>query len=475
MNIYKIRERFFCLLLLLIFMISVTGVKAQVTRALYFQEKVPSSSVLNPAYHPDCNFYINLPLISTLYIGFESPFSFNQLTSPYDSGDSLFIDREAVMDELKDRNYFSFELYNEVGRAGFRTGRHFFHLSIAKVFSTKFSFDKDIVALFFYGNANERFFGKEANFSQTGLNMTSYHEFALGYSTRIGEKITVGTRLKYLNGAFNVWTEKADVSLYTDANPNYTLTAASDIVLHTSSTISDFDNLIDQIEGYKWFDLSENHGYGFDLGLEFDQGEKYKLMASVTDFGWITWKENVKNFVSANPGEDYEFSGFDLDDFISDGSFSDSLDFTDTLTTHFKLLENHDPYTSHLNPKLYLGGIWRITKSNELGLMLRTDFAEERIQPSLTLNYSHHFGKIITAYGSYSLINRNATDLGLGIIMKFGSFQIYGATDIFMGFVEPAQTRNYNFQLGINFIFGKGKTNDTFEGIEKQESNTSEE
>ena len=455
--------------LILLFILPAIAGNTQVTRSVYFHENLPSSSVLNPAFHPNCNFYFNLPVISTFYIGFESPFSFNQLTTKYPEGDSLFIDREAVIDVLKPKNYFSFELYNEIGRAGFRVKRHFFHASIAKVFSTKFSFDKDLIALFLYGNAHENFFGKKVSFSKMGLNMTSYHEFSLGYSFEINEKLTVGTRLKYLNGAFNIWTERAEFTLHTDDASNYALTASSDILLHTSSTISDFDNLIDQVEGYRWFDLSENHGYGFDLGVEFKPNDKLKFTASVTDLGWIGWRENVKNFTSANPGEEYEFNGFDIDDFIEDDSFSDSFDFTDTLRNHFQLMEDNKPYTSRLNPKVYLGGLWYLNKRNELGLLIRTDLVENNIQPSFTLNYSRNIGRFLTAFGNYSILNRNIANIGFGLIIRTGPVQIYGMTDIVYGVFTPAETPNYNFQVGINLLFGTRA--DKYKGIPAEELN----
>ncbi|MCD4664983.1 MAG: DUF5723 family protein, partial [Bacteroidales bacterium] len=93
---------------------------SQVSRSVYFLEHLPESSIQNPAFNPPYNFYVNLPVVSTLYIGFESPFSYNDLTEKWETGDSLYIDRESVLNALKEVNYFSFEIYDELGRAGFR-------------------------------------------------------------------------------------------------------------------------------------------------------------------------------------------------------------------------------------------------------------------------------------------------------------------------------------------------------------------
>jgi len=442
-----------CLLIILS-----NSLRSQVSRSAFFLEEIPASNLLNPAFHPTCNYYINLPLVSSFYLGFESPFTFDELTKKWESGDSLYIDREKVLAALENKNYFSFELYNELGRAGVRFGRHFIHLNIAKVFSTKFAFEKEFAALMLYGNGNDQYIGKLLNFNNIGLNMTSYHEFALGYSIRVGSKVTLGTRLKYLNGAFNIWTEKADFSLFTDDQPNFAITASSDIMIHTSSTISSFNNLIRQVSNYKSFDLSGNHGFGFDLGLDFEPSDKFKLSASVIDLGWIWWKENVKNFKSVNPGVEYTFEGFEISDFIRNGSFRDTVAVLDTILDHFGLETTYDTYTSHLNPKIYVGGLWRLTKKDDAGCLLRTDIAEERLQLSVTLNYTHRFGKFISVNANYSWINNNFYNVGFGLVARLGPVQLYALNDMIIGLINSQKANNYNFHFGISFLFGSPKS-----------------
>ena len=185
--------------------------------------------------------------------------------------------------------------------------------------------------------------------------------------------------------------EKADISLYTDSHPNFPINGFHNIILNTSSTISSIDNMIDQIEGYKWFDLTGNHGFGIDLGVNAKPSDKFSVSASVVDLGWIKWKDNVKNFKSVYPDVKYTFEGFDITEFLSGGSFNDSLGLTDTLRNHFQLEETNSAYTSHLNPKVYISSTWHLHPSHELSAMVRTDIIEETILPSLTLNYLFRF------------------------------------------------------------------------------------
>ncbi|MBN1339868.1 MAG: hypothetical protein JXA03_11125 [Bacteroidales bacterium] len=431
--------------------------RAQVSRSAYFLEDLPASSLLNPAHHPNCKLYVNLPVISSFYIGFDSPFSFDDLTSPWPQGDSLYIDREKVLLRLQNRNYFNFELYNELGLVGVNLGRHYLNFGIAKVFFTKFVFDDDLMRLMLYGNGSPGLIGKRMEIDRNGLNITSYHQFGLGYGLRVNDKLTLGVKLKYLNGAFNVWMKKASFSLYTEPGSGYPLTVSSDIELYTSSTISDFDDMIDQIEGYKWFDMSGNHGYAMDLGVKYFPAEKLGLSASVVDLGSITWKENVKNFNSHSPAKDYTFTGFDLTDFVIDGSVTDTAKILDTLKVHFGLTETHAAYTSHLTPKGYLGGRYNPTKKDALSLLVRNDFVEGTWQPGITAGYQRKFFNFLTLYINYSVISRSYSNIGLGAIIETGVFQFFILNDMAYALMEPALAKNYNLHFGIGFKFWKEK------------------
>ncbi len=427
---------------------------AQLSRSIYFHEQLSESSIQNPAFSPSSKFYVSLPIVSTLYVGFESPFSYDHLTEEWETGDSLYIDREAVLAQLDDVNYFSFEIYDKLAGLGFGAGKHFFTLRAATVFSTKFAFEKDLIKFVLYGNGSEEFLGKHTTLSKTGLNMTLYKEFSLGYSFQVNEKLSIGTNLKYLNGDFNIWTEKAEFKIFTDDQTNFPITASSDINIHTSSTISSFDNLIYQIGNYSKFDFTENHGYAVDFGVKYEPNEKFKLSASVIDLGKINWTENVKNFKSANPGAEYTFEGFDIVNLISGGAIEDSIQLVDTLVNHFKLDENGDSYNSHLNPKVYLGGLWNINEKNNLGLLVRTDFVEELTKISYTVNFTHRFGNVLSVSVNYSIINKTYANFGLGLISKLGPVQLYLLNDMAYSFAYPKSAQAYNFHFGLSFVFG---------------------
>jgi len=429
---------------------------AQLSRSIWFLDNIPQANRLNPGYTAPCNFYVSLPYISSFYMGFESPFSFDELTAKY-PGDSLYIDREGVLGELKEHNYFSYELNNEFLHSGFRLGKNWFHASISKVFTAKLSFTKDLADFFLYGNGSERMLGKTVRFDNTGLNFNSYHEFAAGYTRQFSDRLSVGITCKYLNGSFNFWTKKSEFSFFTDTVTNYAITAQSDVLVNTSSTVSDFDNMIDQIIEYGWFDLSKNNGFAFDIGAQYKLNDKFSFAASVLDMGKIKWKENVKNYRSSAIGHEFTFAGFDLNDIFNKHEYNDSLEIMDTIRDKLGLEIVHESYTAYLNPKIYLSSEFMPSEGHHLFLMIRSDIVKNKPRPSLSIAYRRDIKKFLSLVADYSIMGRSYTNLGLGFQVKMGPVQIYVLNDNFYALFDASASRNYNFHFGINFIFGKQK------------------
>jgi len=103
---------------------------------------------------------------------------------------------------------------------------------------------------------------------------------------------------------------------------------------------------------------------------------------------------------------------------------------------------------------VFLGGLWNIDKKNQLGLLFRTDFLDELVKPSISVNYTHKFGDILTVCANYTLLNRSFANIGLGFACKFGPVQFYILNDMAYGLLKPRQAYTYNFHFGLSFVFG---------------------
>ena len=77
-----------------------------------------------------------------------------------------------------------------------------------------------------------------------------------------------------------------------------------------------------------------------------------KLSLSVIDLGRIYWKENVKSYVSKYPGQPYTFHGIDLNDFIHDNTFVDTVPLLDSIQDTFQVEKSVSFIPPILHPKV---------------------------------------------------------------------------------------------------------------------------
>jgi hypothetical protein len=451
-NLYRNSKSLILTLLILIFICE--NNIAQVSRSAYFFDHLPVANTMNPAFTPSGDLFISLPVISSIYIGINSPLKYTEITEKGIADDYLYIDRQSILDNLNDVNVLAFNLYSTLGQVGIRSNRNAFQISIAKIWSTNFFLEKDFVKFLLYGNASDEFLGKNLTLEKTGLNSTLYHEFAFGYSYDLNNKISLGAKIKYLNGAANIYSEKTKLDIMTHDDLSYAITASSDIAIHTSSSYGYLDKIGDQdMTQYLWLDFTKNHGYAFDLGVKYIPINNLKLSLSVIDLGKIMWKENVKSYVSKNPGKQYTFYGLDINDFIRNNTFTDTVPIFDSISEHFKIEEVNDPYTSYLTPKSYLGATFDLTAKDQFGLLIRTEYFKYLSRFSYTINYKRRFGKTLMALLNYSYTNKRS-NFGLGLAAKAGPVQIFALSDMFPSFFNAVDARSVYFQFGICLVFG---------------------
>jgi len=160
-----------------------------------------------------------------------------------------------------------------------------------------------------------------------GLHMDTnlYTELAVGYTAKIGDKVTIGGRVKGLMGFAAV---NADWNL--DIGPG----ATKDVNLDTDADINASAPILESVfatysEGGKsYYDLEQTYGnlgklsvpdvksligsYGIgaalDLGVTVEPVSGLTLSASVNDLGLMSWKSSVKahiDYVGELDGEEY--------------------------------------------------------------------------------------------------------------------------------------------------------------------------
>ncbi len=461
-------------LIILVILGILTGstVRAQ-NNSLYFMNSVPQVIHLNPALFYNCKTYIELPIVSSVRFSYANTgFGYHDAIH-YGSGtnaDSLLIDMDNLEKKLKNRNYIRNDVSFNILGAGFNFKEDYYvHFNISTVTENWNGFPGDLVALKDGNWDVQNNVPRDINLSGLGVNGTSYLQIAAGVSTEIMSGLYVGATLKYLKGAANIRTQKADLVLETESDP-IRVTAQADYRIKASFPMDvsyDDQGFVNSINIGNAFSnplgdyiLNKNHGAGIDLGVIYEYDDKITLAASLLDLGFIRWGSNMKQFEGKGT---LEFEGFDLRDISSGGSTDFLQILIDTIRQVLQFSSSENPYYTGLMPKLYAGATYQLLTDVKVSALTRTDFFDRR--PHLSITLSGMYSPLPFLHGtlSYSIMNNRFDHIGAGLAMggKGGQFYIVAdhipvrwVRETGSGLLWPYNARTVNIRLGVNILFG---------------------
>ncbi|HEX2934636.1 MAG TPA: DUF5723 family protein [Bacteroidales bacterium] len=449
---------------------------AQQSNSMYFMDRIPQSNQLNPATQPQCGFYIGFPGFSSFEINAgNSAISFNDVLQKMPGlGDSLVWPlynqdtKTKFLSNFSDVNYINSDFRNDWISFGFRIKNTYLSFSAGDRSESYGFIPKDLVKLGLDLNYSNQTPGS-FDLSNFGVKAQWYREYAIGVSQQINPNFTFGLRAKLLFGIASLATTNSEVRLNNTGPMSWQTQSIIDMnssvpnleLKYKSNGDVDFDSIdFKSIDGYSdakgiIFNTS-NTGFAVDLGVISQPLKNLSISASVLDLGFIRWKSNVNNFSQSGS---YNFRGVDipLDDSIDTG---DAL--KDTLEKVYAVNTNHDPFTTSLTGKLYVGVHYQLIKGIGFGALTRLQMLRNNIKPQFTFSLNLDPGKTFSATISYTIANGVYDNLGLGIATRLGPFQYYIICDripLFYnweksGYPIPAYAKNINFRTGINFVFG---------------------
>ncbi|HBX52622.1 MAG: hypothetical protein A2W98_14625 [Bacteroidetes bacterium GWF2_33_38] len=454
---------------------------------MYFLNQTPQSTLLNPAFKSECKWYLGgVPAQITPVFGqVFSPISFNFNNTSFglndfihpgtgEYKDSLVIDMVQFVNSLHNYNYLTFDFQYELLSFGVKVKDYFFTFHATERVDFKFGYTRDLFQIPLWGNGHPANIGRTANMS-FALDFTHYREYAVGVSKEINNKLTVGGRAKLLMGMTNIDTKANDNTWLTDANTfdyiieNQTEVNASLPFVNYLYTDSNTSGNIDSIE-FDDFDpaayllMGKNKGASLDLGATYKYTDRLTFSLSLVDLGFIRWKNNTFNFTNTG---DIGFNGVDISQQLSvgyteEGSLGVDGDstanaftkFADSLLQEFTFVDSSLYYTSYLTPKMYIGGNFKINEKFNVGALVKVEFYKKLIHPSLTLSANSQLLKWLAISGTYTMINREYYNIGLGLSMKMGPFRMFWVNDNMLAFFMPHRSRSVNWRSGIYWAFG---------------------
>lgn len=434
-----------------IMLLAATNLNAQNDRSLYFMSEIPQSRYMNPATFPKHKFYVAIPVISTVKFGVENTMHYDDLFQQ--KGDSIYLDRDYLLDNLKDKNSINFDATVELFSLGFKVKKNYFAFRISDAGNFNSTITKETIRFALYGNGSGEFLGKTIDLSGNAINFSYYREYALGYTRNIDEKLNVGMNIKFLHGIANVSTNDLSFTLFTDST-DYAITATSSIDINTS--------LPEDLAG-KIVDLnptSKNPGFAFDFGGQYQINDKWSVSAGMLNIGAINWKSDVKNYRTTNSGNEFVFDGFELSEFFEDREFNNELlnKLLDSIADEIGVTETAMEYRNSIPSWLNLNANYNLTPNDQFGVLLRNRFMKDQNWTTFTLAYSHSFkdwGKILV---SNTFSKGSYLTPGIGLSANLGPVQLFLISENVTAPIFVNTAKFYSVHFGVNIVVRDKKT-----------------
>jgi hypothetical protein len=437
---------------------------SQLTNTLYFMKGVPQIYQANPAFQPGCKFFIGLPGVSPLQVRVqEQPLTLRDVAYYSEAaGKPIFFanhfgDTEAFLNALNTHNYVNTDIGVPIFSIGFGSpskGR-FVAFDLTQRVTTDINYPKDLAKLGIYGPDSAMNF----NFNGLGIDAMVYTELALNVSQKISDMVTVGWRGKILFGQANLSTTKFDFTFSSNetvwpVHSNIIMDATLpflDVKYNADGTI-DFENT-DMVGGIEkkipqMIVNPKNIGLAMDIGVDVRPMDWLQVSASIVDFGSIKWKDKVYNLENK---ADYDFYGIHAT--LDDKDLAQVL--LDSLSESFKFKPTNNPYRTWLPTKVYLGASFYVHPKISFGVLSRTEFYKKDLRQQFTVSANLYPIRMISTTFSYSIIEGNYKNLGLGLSLKAFPFNLYIITDTGPSvYFWPHDAKYMNLRVGLNLMFG---------------------
>ncbi len=435
---------------LLFFLILQSGLWAQQELNTHFMRGLWQSTYTNPALLPEAKLTIALPgIYNDLYF---SDITYNDIVTTDDNGET-FVDLRGIADRLSDQNFLrEVPVLNAIG-IGVRTENLFFSLSYALRGQAYLKYPRELIALLTEGNA--QFIGQEVEIGPD-FQVTAFNELSLGFGVQLNRMLTVGGRLKLMNGIADLSTERDRIGLLTDADV-YQLNLRGDFLVNSSGFLqydgfSDIDLSPDLDNGITDSFFDRNISVGLDLGAHLRLG-KLDVALSVLDIGQLNWDEGVENY---RYNGDYEYDGIDIENILLENEFGISV--SDTLQDIFQAEVTNRSYKTGLGTRMYLSSTYQLTKTWRAGAVLFAENFRGEWFHSLGLNIQGRPNQFIEFGLLYAYRDERFDNVGLNLGLKLGPVQIIGATDNLLSAIDVGNANSANFRVGLNLALGRIET-----------------
>lgn len=460
-----------CTLLFVMFCAS-----AQNKQLLYNVEDLPQTLLSNPGAVINFNSHIGIPFLSGFSV--EAGSSGVSVYDIFRTDGNINVAINQALLDLDDKDYFGANFQLEILSFGWKSSRSeiYYSAGLYHEVDALIYFPKDIATLAYRGNAD--FINVPFEFSDVALTAESLSVYHFGINKKVNDSWQLGLRAKVYMSVANVnsITNRGDfTTISTPDGPNFYTHSLRNarLVANTSGVESFYDSELEtdgaEVAGNAF--LSENYGFGFDVGFTHFLTEQWTITGSLIDVGYVNHTEDLRSFsATAN----YETNGLELEfpallegestsaywEILED-EFEDAVVLSDSLrpsyTTWRPLKVNgsiqyaygEDRGGEDCNCR---GGITR-TYRNKIGAHIYSVKRPKGFQTAITSYYDKTWNDALRTRITYTYDKRSAKNIGLLLSTNINKFNLYLAADNLLEYSNLAKARGVSLQLGMQLIF----------------------
>ena len=435
-------------------------------RTGYFLDGYIYKYKMNPALAPERGFF-SMPVLGNLSVGTETNIGLSTFLYPTQEGGlttflSPRVSHEQFQNNIAKNNNMNLNLNMNILAFGFRTGKAYHTVDLSTRVDAGVNIPGSLFTLIKTGSALGDY---TWDISNIGLKSVARAELAYGYSRSFGESLRVGARAKLLIGLMNM--NIALDKMYIEMSPerwaiqthgNMMVSAPFSFGVNEDNTVDwfgiDTENMMSNL-------MNPSMGFALDLGATYDFLDYFTASLSVTDLGFISWKNTL---IASTPESMWSFEGFGNVDIEMEGMQDQFTDLTTDLTNAFAFISQENgvkkskalaatinaavearmPFYERLSFGLLytqrIDGVYSMSEGRLAMSLAPTNWFSLTTNYAIS-NYGHSWG------GAFNLHLK-----GFGIFAGLDSFApIMNVTPQFI----PVNELNTNVALGINFTFGK--------------------
>jgi len=469
-------------MLLLLLTSAITGNSvAQTSQALYFMN-LPQRNTLNPALQYTGRTYVGLPGISDISVRVDN--NFLSISDMFTNGvisDSTFVfleqgeDLDNFLAGLGTNNSLEPQAGVQLFGLAFTVGDDLrITLNVTERFDANFVLPGELLRLSIGGN--ESYLGQNIDLSSLRADAKYYHEFGIGASKNVTEKLRVGARVMVLSGVASAYLTNNGISL--TVNDDFTYTADANVSLNVSAPVTflkDEEGIIDNVrfdedrfeetnDAIAYFSAMANPGLGFEAGAEYRFNDMFAVSAAITDLGFIKWKRDRSEIYTTTT---IQFNGLTIEDVRDESvTFDDLMNWAaDSIQKSIELSETPGVYKTYLPLTFTAGFSFTPVKFFTAGVLSQSRFIGKQVHEALTLSGNLNLGNVLSTTVAYTAVNRRYDNLGFGIALRGGCFQLFALidnvpvkwTDMTVGGDDirlPENINTIHARLGFNLVFG---------------------